>query len=58
MGTPLYSVQLNGDIYEDPFSFRPERWLDGGEGDGERRERMGLACMAFGYGEGSCVGKE
>jgi len=51
-------VQLNGDIYEDPFSFRPERWLDGGEGDGERRERMGLACMAFGYGEGSCVGKE
>lgn len=58
VGTPLYSVQLNGDIYEDPFSFRPERWLDGGEEDGERIERMRLAWMAFGYGEGSCPGKE
>jgi hypothetical protein len=57
VGIPLYSIQLNSSIFEDPYSFKPERWLEENN-EPDRLQRMRLAWMTFGYGARICVGKE
>jgi cytochrome P450 len=46
-----YYVLWDSEIYTDPGSFRPERWLDA-----ESREKLDRYYIAFGRGPRSCVG--
>lgn len=49
-----YSVhQMNSDIFPDPESFNPDRWL-AAEGDSDRRRLL----FAFSNGGRGCVGKQ
>lgn len=57
VGTPLYSVLLNTDAYDDPFEFKPERWLEGSTTP-EKMHKMKLGWMTFGHGARICSGKE
>jgi cytochrome P450 len=43
---------------EDVNLFRPERWLEDGDGDGERLEKMRrVVDLNFGYGKYYCLGR-
>ena len=61
LSTSPYCLSYNSDIYPDPFTFRPERWLtleDDPEGSSE--EEVALAesgHCAFSTGSRGCVGK-
>lgn len=57
VGISLFSILLNASVFEDPYSFKPERWLEENN-ELEVLQRMKLAWMAFGNGARSCVGKE
>ncbi|KAI0146893.1 cytochrome P450 [Xylariaceae sp. FL1272] len=65
VGVHLWAIMHDPDNFDDPFTFRPERWLlpdaeDGDETAGEARKsraRMRRAHVAFGLGERSCAGK-
>ncbi|KAL9113568.1 MAG: hypothetical protein Q9227_002306 [Pyrenula ochraceoflavens] len=52
VGTPIYVLHHNPEIYPEPFAFRPERWLD--------RETSAAAKEAFCpflIGPMNCIGK-
>lgn len=53
-GTPLscssYFLHRNPEIFPEPTSFRPERWLDSGH-------QLDRYLVAFGKGTRNCVGK-
>jgi cytochrome P450 len=51
VGVSLYALHHNADYYPDPFRFKPERWLDGGE------ERLNKAFAPFMQGSRACPGK-
>ncbi len=57
VGIPLYSIQLNADIFEEPYSFKPERWIEE-KTSLEDLQRMRQAWLAFGHGARICVAKE
>lgn len=41
------------EYFEDPEKYRPERWLNQNE-----HEHQEYACLPFGYGVRSCLGKD
>lgn len=49
----LYDNYLNPDVFEDPYTFKPERWLDG-----EERKRLRKYVNHFGRGPRACIGQE
>ncbi|KAI1120459.1 cytochrome P450 [Nemania abortiva] len=51
VGVNIYSVHYNEEYFPDPFTFRPERWLDG---DGKI---MREAFAPFSFGPRGCAGK-
>ncbi|RDA82326.1 hypothetical protein CP532_4622 [Ophiocordyceps camponoti-leonardi (nom. inval.)] len=59
----FYSLFHNEEYFDDPFSYKPERWLEPGEGQIESEERkrtyktMRQVLAPFGLGERSCLGK-
>ncbi|KOS19783.1 putative sterigmatocystin biosynthesis P450 monooxygenase [Escovopsis weberi] len=53
VGCQAYSVQrLNADVFPEPDSFHPDRWLDS-DGDAERKRLL----FAFSNGGRGCIGK-
>ncbi|KAI0379428.1 putative cytochrome P450 [Hypomontagnella monticulosa] len=44
-------------VFPDPFSFRPERWLEEGQDEGLRRPGMERSLFMFGVGSRACIGK-
>ena len=48
-----YSLHRNADVFPDPESWKPARWLDASE---ERKAEMGRWFWAFGSGGRMCVG--
>jgi cytochrome P450 len=57
VGISLYSILLNESIFEDPYSFKPERWLEENN-EPEKLHEMNLAWLTFGTGARGCIGKE
>ncbi|KAI1866588.1 hypothetical protein JX265_007889 [Neoarthrinium moseri] len=51
VGVNIYSLHHNEDYFPDPFTFRPERWLD----DGADKARAAFA--PFSVGPRTCAGK-
>ncbi|KAK1758505.1 cytochrome P450 CYP542B3 [Echria macrotheca] len=49
-----YKTLTDPDIFEDPFAFRPDRWLDGDEGKIQFLERH--LTVVFGGGARACLG--
>ena len=55
LSVPTYSIHRDKEIWgEDVESFRPERWLEGGDGDGSLMQK---AFNPFSFGLRSCVGR-
>ncbi|PLW11316.1 hypothetical protein PCASD_07350 [Puccinia coronata f. sp. avenae] len=48
---PTFDIHHDPDVWGDPFTFRPERWL---EPDSKDREK---AFMPFSFGPRSCIGR-
>lgn len=46
-------ILMDPDIYEEPYSFRPERW---NEGTKEQQARLASFFVPFGRGARMCVG--
>lgn len=58
VGVSIYSIHHNAKYFPDPFSFRPERWLQGDEeGVKLRTEGMYNAFTPFSSGPRGCEGK-
>ena len=57
MGTAIYSLHHNPLYFEDPFEYRPERWLVGGDVSEEDVARARSAFGPFSLGSRGCVGK-
>lgn len=53
MGTNLV-VQQNAAVFDEPFAWRPERWLDSSE---EKLKDMEYSWVPFGYGARICIGQ-
>lgn len=54
VSVPTYSIMRNAGIFDDPDTFRPERWLGGDE---TQKERMLQAYVPFSTGPRSCLGR-
>ncbi|KAI2465129.1 cytochrome P450 [Annulohypoxylon bovei var. microspora] len=57
VGCAAYNLHHNPDVFPEPFSFRPERWLDDGTDRGLRRPGMEKSMIPFGVGSRACIGK-
>ncbi|KJZ78799.1 hypothetical protein HIM_01572 [Hirsutella minnesotensis 3608] len=64
VSVPVYSLFHNEDIFEDPYSYRPERWLEPEQGTvaetGDRKaskEAMRKAFVPFMLGDRNCAGQ-
>ena len=57
VGCAAYNLHHDPDVFPDPFSFRPERWLGNGDDGGLRRPQMHRSMMPFGAGLRACIGK-
>lgn len=61
VSTGLYCLSFNKDIYPEPFTFRPERWIVAEDkNDGSSAESVAAARNAFctfSAGSRGCVGK-
>lgn len=61
VSTGFYCLSFNKDIYHEPFTFRPERWIvSGNENVGSSAESVAAArsaFCAFSTGSRGCVGK-
>ncbi|CAN0905543.1 Isoflavone 2'-hydroxylase [Linum grandiflorum] len=44
-------------IWDDPSEFKPERFVEGGQGRGDNYDDDGFKFLAFGYGRRSCPGE-
>lgn len=53
VGTPIYVLHRDPNIYPDPWTWRPERWL----GSGEERAKVREAFCPFLIGPLNCIGK-
>ncbi|KAI0859842.1 cytochrome P450 [Xylaria cubensis] len=53
----IYSLHHNAEYFPDPFSFRPERWLEDSEDNEATRKAMSDAFAPFLVGSRSCAGK-
>lgn len=56
VGVNLYALHHNAEYFPDPFTFDPERFMDGGGGDADKTGRH-RAFMPFIIGARSCAGK-
>ena len=55
LSVPTYSIHRDKEIWgEDVESFRPERWVEGGDGDVSLMQK---AFNPFSFGPRSCVGR-
>ena len=50
-----YSIQRNKDLYTDPDTFNPDRWLD--ESDPEQVQRLKAYNIPFSQGSRACIGR-
>ncbi|KAK8039561.1 cytochrome P450 [Apiospora rasikravindrae] len=61
VGVGTYSLMHNPEYFPEPFSFRPQRWLDGAVEEGpkekEARTAMRRAFIPFSLGDRGCAGK-
>ncbi|KAH9986935.1 cytochrome P450 [Xylariaceae sp. FL0662B] len=64
VGVHLWAIMYDPTYFEDPFAFRPERWLLPQDGtaslsprEREARATMRRAHVSFGLGDRSCAGK-
>ncbi|KAL8951794.1 MAG: hypothetical protein Q9222_002243 [Ikaeria aurantiellina] len=62
IGVPHYTLHHNNDYYDDPFSFKPERWMVNYDSNtnGASKASVALAELAFcpfSVGRAACVGK-
>ena len=60
IGVPHYALHHDPNCFPDPFSFKPERWLERGVAGASSKAEVALAqsaFAAFGVGRTSCVGK-
>lgn len=60
VGTCIYAIHHNAEYYPDAFSYRPERWLDGGDSIQGKSTGTSLAYSAFtpfSIGPRGCIGK-
>jgi len=59
VGIPIYAIHHNPEYYPDPYTFKPERWLPGGEmqNSQESVDLAKRAFQAFSIGPVGCVGK-
>ncbi|KAL2163808.1 hypothetical protein VTH06DRAFT_5867 [Thermothelomyces fergusii] len=65
VGCAAYVLHHDEDTFPDPFAFRPERWLDGGDDDDDdddegprlRRPDMARSWIPYGAGLRACLGK-
>ena len=49
----LRDIHLDASIYEDPYQFQPERWLEG-----TKKEGLDRYFVPFGKGSRGCAGRE
>jgi cytochrome P450 len=49
-----WTLHRNGDVYEDPEEWRPDRWLDRGQ---DQKREMDEWFWAFGSGSRKCLGE-
>ncbi|KAK7896930.1 hypothetical protein LTR67_004818 [Exophiala xenobiotica] len=54
VSVPTYTIMRHPDIFPDPDSFKPERWL---EGDEVEKEMMQQAYVPFSTGPRACLGR-
>lgn len=54
VGMDSYHMHLNSDVFPDPFSFRPERWLDNAKAP-DGRQPLTNYLTSFGGGSRICV---
>lgn len=54
VGINAWVVHRNSEVFEDPDSFIPERWLASSP---EKQKEMEQSFFAFGYGARTCLGK-
>ncbi|KAH9897412.1 cytochrome P450 [Xylariomycetidae sp. FL2044] len=57
-GVNLYSLHHNEEYFENPFEFRPERWLPSTGADEARRQAMLNTFAPFQVGSRACGGKQ
>ncbi|KAK8070200.1 cytochrome P450 [Apiospora phragmitis] len=57
LGLNIYSIHHNPDYFPDPFSFRPERWLDDSGYSPAVKKTMIDAFTPFSTGARGCAGK-
>lgn len=59
VGVSTYAIHHNPEYYADPWTFRPERWIEGEQGVGMGTDiAVARACFsAFSQGIRSCLGK-
>ncbi|KAL4883331.1 cytochrome P450 [Aspergillus karnatakaensis] len=55
VGLGIYSIHHNDKYFEEPFKFKPERWLSGDKNESTERARS--AFNPFSVGPRSCIGK-
>ncbi|KAI1357545.1 cytochrome P450 [Xylaria arbuscula] len=56
VGVNTYAIHHNEEYFPDPFAFKPERWLDSGMPD-EQKKLMHGAFVPFSLGARGCAGK-
>jgi cytochrome P450 len=61
-GTPMSmcitDIHFNSTIFEDPYEFKPQRWLGASMGPPTVKKRMEHFYSPFGKGSRNCVGSE
>ena len=57
VGIGIYAIQHNPIYYPEPFTYKPERWIVGGNTTKEDVDRARSAFSAFSTGPVGCVGK-
>jgi cytochrome P450 len=57
VGAAAYVLHHDPDVFPEPLSFRPERWLESGMDDGLKRPGMEKSLLMFGAGLRACIGK-
>lgn len=57
VGCAAYNLHHDPEVFPEPFEFRPERWLEGGQDSKLRRPNMERNMMPFGMGLRACIGR-
>lgn len=59
VGVSTYAIHHNEDYYKDPWTYKPERWIEGEQGEGRGTDiALAKSCFSpFSQGIRSCLGK-